>query len=170
MTLLPLVSLRCLMSGRAWMQENLVQDDSVSSGKLGHGGELSHSLLWKRKNHNFHSSIKILLEARTAMFDTWQSLVGWLKWCNEAWKTTTTTISYFLRDFLFRKGYLSVFQTAFLKRHLELPKAYELRVRTEIESIFSHFCLQAGKVPIQNQCMFRLSNNWADHKDLAVDE
>lgn len=52
------------------MQENLFQDDTVPSGKLGHGGELCHSLLWKRKNHNFHSSVKILLKAEIAMLDT----------------------------------------------------------------------------------------------------
>lgn len=52
------------------MQENLVQDDTVSSGIIGHGGELCHSLLWKRKNQNFHSPVKTLLEAETAMLDT----------------------------------------------------------------------------------------------------
>lgn len=170
MTLFPLASPRCLMSGRTWMQVNSVQDDTVSSGKSGHGGELCHSLLRKRKNHDFHSSINILLEAKTAILDSWQSVVWWLKQYNGAWTTTTTTISYFLRDFLFRKEYLNVWPTAFLKQHLVLPKNLELRVRTKIESIFSHFCLKAGKVPIQNQCMFRLSNNWAQHKDLAVDE
>lgn len=123
MTPLPLASPKCLMSGRAWMQENLFQDDTVPSGKLGHGGELCHSLLWNRKNHNFHSSVKILLKAEIAMLDTWQSAVWRLEWCNGAWKTTATTTSCFLRDFLFRKEHLSVFQTAFLKQHLELPKS-----------------------------------------------
>lgn len=120
MTLLPLASPRHLVSGRAWMRESLVQGDTMSSGKLGHGGEPCCSLLWKRKNHNFHSSIIILLKAKTAILildNLW-----WLKRCNGTWKAATTTISYFSRDFLFRKEYLNVCQTASLKQHLVFPK------------------------------------------------
>lgn len=49
------------------MQGSLVQDDTVSLGKLDHGGEPCHSLPWKRKNPNFHSSIIILLETKPAI-------------------------------------------------------------------------------------------------------
>lgn len=171
MTPLPLASPRCLMSGRGWMQQNSVHDDVVSWGKLGHSGELCHSLLWKRKNDNFHSSINILQQAKIAILASWPSLVWWLRWYKGAGKTIITIIlSYFLIDFLFRKAYLSVSQTGFLKWRLVLPQNCKLRLGTKTESIFSHFCLEAGKVPIQNQCMFCLSNNWTDRKDLAVDE
>lgn len=104
MTLLPLASPRHPMSGGGWMQQNSVHDDIVPWGKLHHGGELCRSVLWKRKNDNFHSLTNIFQEAKIAMLSSWASAVWWLKWYNGALKTITTVIlSYFMRDFLFRK-------------------------------------------------------------------
>lgn len=67
MTLLPLASPRCLVSARGRMQQNSVHEDLVPWGKLGHGGELRSSLLWKRRNDNFHSSVNIFQEAKIAL-------------------------------------------------------------------------------------------------------
>lgn len=77
--------------------------------------------------------------------------------------------SYFWKAFLFRKAHLSVSQAGFLKWLLLLHKNCELRIRTKIESIFLLF-LPLCKDPIQIQCMFCLSSNWRDQKDLAIDE
>ena len=155
MTLLPLASPKCLMSGRGRMQQNSVHDDVMPWGKLGHGGELCRSLLWKRKNDNFRSSINILQEAKIAILVSWPSLVRWLRRYNGAWKTITTIIlSYFLRDFLLRKAYLSVSQTGFLKWHLVLPKNCELRVGTKIESISHIFASRQAKFPFKTNVCF----------------
>lgn len=76
----------------------------------------------------------------------------------------------FFERFPIQKRIFKCVTNCFPEATLSTPQKPRIKSQTKIESIFSHFCLKAGKVPIQNQCMFRLSNNWAEHKDLAVDE